>query len=285
MKHVQSAYKISKYQKELWFTQKPPGRTIYFEHGFQYYTLEGRILYNESEETPWVLSVHGARADFTKSDAVSFGLQKRGYSLLGMNMSGHSRAGVVAPEQTTLGNNVHEVNTFFDYLTADRKKVVIAYSLGGTPALKLLEKHSDSIDKLILFYPGIYTTAAYTEHFGSEFTATISEPFSYLKNDTVPLLRSFKGRLLVVKGQYDGLDSRQYGKAAGVSAGEIEMDGKKYYSPIPKEVIDMVYNAVPSSRSKLIEIPDCGHSVVLWMREHQKEAEELLDQINTFLKH
>jgi pimeloyl-ACP methyl ester carboxylesterase len=231
-----------------------------------------------------VLSIHGARADYTKSDAVAFGLQERGYSLLGMNMSGHSKAGVLEPEQTTLGNNVREAEAFFDNLDSTRPKVVIGYSLGGTPALKLLEQHADEIDKLILFYPGIYSKDAYDKNFGPEFRDVITQPFSYRNNDTIDLLRSFKGDLLLVKGQYDGLDPIEYGKPAGGSAGEVEVAGTSYYSPIPKEVIDMIYQAMPADRRQLIEVPDCGHSVVLWMRDHPTEANRLLDQLDIFLK-
>lgn len=284
MASPENTYPVSKYQQDLWFQESPPGRAEYFEHPFGDYASEGRILYNETGKKPWILSIHGARADFTKSDAIAFGLQERGYSLLGMNMSGHSKAGVLDPEQTTLGNNVREVEAFFNYLGDRHKKTVIAYSLGGTPALKLLENHADEIDKLILFYPGIYSKDAYDKHFGTGFRDTITRPYSYRDNDTIKLLHSFKGRLLLVKGQYDGLDPEEYGKSAGGSAGEVKVGGITYYSPIPKEVIDLVYDAVPKDRRQLIEVPRCGHSVVLYMRDHSSEATELLDQIGTFLR-
>lgn len=277
-------YLRSKYEPDLWFPHTPPGKTHYFEQQFDGYALEGRVLFNEAKEEPWIFSIHGARADFTKSDAVSFSLQKRGHSLLSMNMSGHSIAGVRKPEETTFGDNVREVETFYHYLSDTRKKVIIAYSLGGTPALNLLKKHSNEIDKIILFYPGIYTVTAYNKHFGKEFKETVSVPFSYRENDTIDLLKSFKGKLLLIKGEYDGLDPEKYGKPPGRSAGEVVINGTTYYSPIPKEVIEMVYNAVPKNRRNLIEIPRCGHSVVLWMREHKKEAEIFLNQIDQFLK-
>lgn len=277
-------YQSSHNQGKLYFEDQPHGDVAYFEELFDGYSLEGRILFNKSHDEPWVLSIHGARADFTKSNAVSFGMQDRGYSMLGLTMSGHSKAGALAPKQTTLGNNISEAESFFGELDPNRKKVVFAFSLGGTPALKLLETHADEIDKLVLFYPGIYSKDSYDKHFGDEFRSVISEPFSYRKNDTVQLLSSFKGRLLLVVGEYDGLDPEKYGKPAGTSAGEIEVDGKKYYSPIPKEVIDMVYDAVPKTHRQKIIIPDCDHSVILWMREHPAEADQLLDKIDTFLK-
>lgn len=277
-------YHISHHQDALIFNDQAPGKVEYFEESFDSYQLEGRILYNDSKAEPWVLSIHGARADFTKSNAVSFGLQQRGYSLLGLTMSGHSNAGVLLPEQTTLGSNITEVESFFSELDPNRKKVVFAFSLGGTPALKLLEKHADDIDKLVLFYPGIYAKDSYDKHFGDEFRSVISEPFSYRNNDTIELLRQFKGDMLLVVGEYDGLDPEQYGKPAGTSAGQIEVDGKTYYSPIPKEVIDTVYDAVPEQQRQRITIPDCDHSVILWMREHPTEADRLLDQIDAFLR-
>lgn len=284
MLKTENTYRRSKYRDVLWFKDRPPGKAIYFEEPFEDYSLEGRVLFNAAGDLPWVFSIHGARADFTKSDAVSFGLQQRGYSLLSMNMSGHNEAGTRKLEETTLGDNVKEAESFYKYLDPSLKKVVIAYSLGGTPALNLLRDHSADIDKLVLFYPGIYTREAYEKHFGKEFKETVSQPFSYQQNDTIELLQSFQGDLLLVKGQYDGLDPQKYGKKPGGSAGEVIIDGQKYYSPIPKAVIDMIYDAVPENRRTLIEIPKCGHSVVLWMREHPTEAEEFLGQIDTFLK-
>lgn len=278
-----STYSTSQYQDKLQFNQ-PITDAVYFEHPFDGYALEGRILYNAKHDRPWVLSIHGARADATKSDSVSLPLRDRGYSVLSFNLSGHSAAGVLSPAATTLGNNVREAKAFFEYLDPTRPKVIIGYSLGGTPALKTLAQHLNEVDKLILFYPGIYTAEAYDKHFGAEFRETISRPYSYRDNDTVEVLRAFKGTLLLVKGEYDGLDPVAYGKPAGTSAGEVEIDGQMYSSPIPKEVIDMVYEAMPTGRRQYIEIPQCGHSVVQWLREHPTEAPRFIDQVESFLK-
>ena len=116
---------------------------LYFEHNFGEYALEGRILYNEQGEMPWVLSVHGARSDYTKSDVVTLGLRERGYSILGFNMSGHSVASKIPVESTTLGHNIREADAFYSYLHPQREKKLIAYSIGATPALKILEKNLD----------------------------------------------------------------------------------------------------------------------------------------------
>lgn len=254
-----------------------------FKSGTKEYELEARVLYNQAHEQPWVISVHGARSDYSKANALSFGLQERGISLLGVTMSGHSAASPLQPEETKLGNNIREVEAFFDDLDPKRPAVVMGFSLGGTPALKLLEKHGDRIDKLVLFYPGVYAKDTYDKPYGEPFRSAIARPYSYRDNDTIELLRRFPGKLLLVKGEYDGLDPVLYDKPAGGSAGNITIAGHNYYSPIPAEVIDMVRAAVPTGRQSYIEVPGCDHSVILWMREHAQEGVVLCDKVAAFI--
>jgi len=264
-------------------TNLPVAKSSYFEHDFAEYSLEARILYNENNETPWVLSVHGARSDYAKSDEVTVGLQKRGYSILGFNMSGHNDASKIPVEQTTLGNNIKETEAFYSYLDPQRKKKIIAYSLGATPALKALGAHRDEVDKVVLFGPGIYSTRTYDTYFGEEFRSIVTTPFSYRDNDVIQILQAYQGELLIIRGEYDGLDSVTYGKPLGTSAGEVHINDQHYYSPIPKEVIEMICNAVPTNRCKMITIPGCDHGVVPWMVNHQNEGEKILNEIALFL--
>ena len=247
------------------------------------YELEARILKNKHHDKPWVISIHGAHADYSKANAVSFGLQERNISVLGITMSGHSKASPLEAEETSLANNIHEAESFFADLDPIKPVVVMGFSLGGTPALKLLEKHADKISKIVLFYPGIYSKNSYDKSYGEPFRSVLSKPYSYRDNDTIELLQRFPGKLMLVKGEYDGLDPVAYGKPAGTSAGEIEIAGKKYSSPIPKEVIESVKDAVPAERRTYIEIPGCDHSVILWMREHPEQSKDLLDTLTDFI--
>ncbi len=261
------------------FSDELPDNAQYLTHDFGDYSSEARIVYNQAHETPWVISMHGAKGDYTKNDLFTLGLRDRGYSVLSMTLSGHSVASGVAPEDTSLGNNIREAAAFFEYLNPDRKKIVIGYSMGGTSALNLLREHADDIEKLILFYPGIYDAASYDKHFGEPFRSVISQPYSYRNNDTIELLRSFPGKVLLICGEYDGLDPVAYGKPAGGSVGHIEIDGRPYYSPIPKEVIDMIMAAAPDGRKQFIEVAGCDHSIAPRLREQPEKAEQLLDQI------
>lgn len=154
---MSKTYYQSKHRDVLFFDE-PPDAAEYFEHDFGNYKLEGRVAYNESHEEPRILSIHGARADYSKSDPVTLGLRGRGHSVMSFNMSGHSKAGVLEAGQTSLANNIKEAEAFYETLQTSSPKVLIGYSLGATPALKLLENHNQQVDKVILFYPGIYTT-------------------------------------------------------------------------------------------------------------------------------
>ena len=277
-------YSESRHKDVLAFNQPSPKDAAYFEHDFNDYGLEGRIVYNTGRDSPRTLSIHGARADYTKSDPVTLALRDAGFSVLSFNMSGHSKAGVLENTATSLRNNIREAEAFYKYLDPEHPKTVIGYSLGGTPALKLLQEHGREIEKLILFYPGIYSADAYDLPYGEPFRAAISEPFSYRNNDTIKLLRDFGGKVLLVVGEYDGLDPEAHGKSRGGSAGEVEVGGTMRYSPIPKEVIDMIVATVPSKQLTYMEVPGCDHLVMKWMREHPKETQSLLRQITTFLR-
>lgn len=255
----------------------------YFEHNFGEYSLDGRILYNSRHEKPWLISVHGARSDYAKSDAVTVGLRKRGYSILGFNMSGHNPASKIYLGQTTLGNNVKETEVFYSYLDPQRKKKIIAHSLGATPALKILGMHLDEVDRIVLFGPALYSAKAYDKPFGDEFRRTISKPFSYRENDVIVNLEAFQGKLLLIKGEYDALDPAVHGKQEGISAGKVEIGNKKYYSPIPKEVIEMIYSAVPPERREIIIVPGSDHGVIPWIINHPVEGGLILDKIARFL--
>lgn len=90
--------------------------------------------------------------------------------------------------------------------------------------------------------------------------------------------------VLLAKGEYDDLDSTALGKPAGGSAGNVEIDGVPYASPIPKEVIDMIRTAVPTQYLTYIEVPKCGHPIVNWMCDNPVDAKRLLQQLDAFLK-
>lgn len=267
---------------KLMSPEQPPGRAQYFQHRFGNYDLEARVTYNRDGDWPSVLSLHGARGDYTRANPVTFGLQRLGISVLAPNLSGHNPASPIRLDQTSLGQNIQEAHNFYDYLDRSQPRAVISYSMAGTATLEILRSHPGEIDRLILFYPALYSKRSYFEPFGDEFRSAISRPYSYLDNDLVDSLADFDGRILIIKGEYDGSDSPD----PGHSAGEVAVGGRTYYSPIPKEVFELLMSPdkLDRARRQLIEIPGCGHSVTTQMTSRAEFAQPLVERIGAFLR-
>ena len=266
------------------FPDCPPGKTRYFQHDFGHYALEARILFNRQEEWPSVFSIHGARSDYTSTNVLTFGLQQNDISTLSVNLSGHNASSPLALNNTSLQNNIAEASAFFDYLDCASPITVIAHSLGGAVALNLLKRHAAKIGKLILFCPAVYSKHAYDQSYGDDFRAAIRSPYSYRDNDTIELLEQFAGNMLLIYGQFDGLDPLAYGRPAGTSAGAIVIGNTPCYSPIPKEVVCMLADAVPDERMSLLTIPGCDHALMTWMRADQGRAGQVVERVTAFVK-
>jgi pimeloyl-ACP methyl ester carboxylesterase len=276
-------YQISKYASQLAESEAPMTGTCYFEHDFGEYSLEARVLLNRRMEWPHVMWLHGANSDYSWANSLNFALHRMGVSILSPILSGHSKASPVALEDTNLGNNIAEAEAFFSYLDTDRPKVIMASSMGATAALKLLERHIDEIEKLVLFGPCVYDKNSYNQNFGEPFREVIRRPYSYLKNDTLRLLKKFSGKVLLIKGQYDGLDPKDFGLPDGGAVAHIMIDGQKRYSPVVPETIETIHNLVPAERLTFIEVPDADHGVLAWMRDHPDEADGLVGQVARFI--
>ena len=268
--------------EKLIFPEQPPGPAEYFSHQFDDYSLEARITYDQDGNWPSVLSIHGARSDYSKNNNVTFGLQQRGISILAPALSGHNEISPIRLSQTSLAQNIEESKVFYSYLQPEEPRAVIGYSMGATSVLEILKEHLGEIDRIVLFYPAVYPRTAYDQPFGASFRDIIRKPFAYFENDLLNSLVDFQGKLLLIKGEYDGLEARQ----PGVSAGEVEINGQTYYSPIPKDIMDLFSSpeTFPCSEHQCIEVPQCGHSVALWIGENPQGGRQLLDILSNFLK-
>lgn len=258
-------------------------RTI--RHDFGPYALRARIRYNYSRHAPSVLAIHGARSGYSDLDSLTGGLQQRGISTLAINLSGHNATSPLPLETTSLANNIAEAAAFFDYLDDSKPATVIAHSLGGAVALALLKTHGKKIGRLVLFCPAVYASHAQDQPYGAPFRLAISRPYSYRDNDSIALLRQFNGELLLVGAQFDGLDPVAHGRQAGGSAGEIMAEGALRYSPIPKEVMQLLASALPVERSAVHTIAGCDHAVMRWLDADHMRAAPLLDTVSRFIGH
>ncbi len=264
------------------YNEEMPGKVGYFSELFEDYSLEGRVLLAEDEHWPRTLFIHGARSDYTEMNALLAAMQQQGVSTLSFNLSGHNRCSPIDIYHTSLQQNLMEVVQFYHHLSTDQPHTVIGHSLGGALAVKLAVLCPEKINRLILFCPAVYADDAYAVNFGQGFTQVISSPFSFLNTDVFEFLKRFRGKLVLVMGEHDGLSSQSFGKQAGVSAGAVEINGQKKYSPIPFEVVEHIKAAIPESQLLSLTISGCDHDIAEWLRQNQNKAGEIIKKILMF---
>lgn len=276
--------------KALWqFDEVPPLPARYFSEIFDNYQLEGRVLPVPHQETelPQLLAVHGARSDYTKLNALLYPLQALRIASLSFNLSGHNTASGIELEETSLGNNMREALRYSSRLRT-ALQAVFGHSLGGALALKVAEAHRASVKKIVLSCPALYSEKAYHTHFGKSFKEIISVPFGFLDSQSLTFLREFDGELMLIIGQYDALKSTAFGKIAGRSVGQINIQDKQsreqlVNSVIPFEVIDAIEKCIPPHRLHKIVLPECDHAISAWLRIDPVRAQRVASKIAQFL--
>ncbi|WP_224794752.1 alpha/beta hydrolase [Pseudomonas fluorescens] len=274
----------SRLRSRLQFNEAPTGPEFFFAQTFAGYQLEGRVLAGSAAEasTPKVLAIHGARSDYSRLNAILYPLQAQGIASLSFNLSGHGPSTDVALEDTSLAQNLQEALQFADHLGAELS-TVIGHSLGGALALKVAQAHRASVRRIVLFCPALYAEAAWQQPFGSPFKSAISVPYGFLDSPSLEFLRTFDGEVLLVIGEYDGLQATTFGGNAGTSAGTQQIGAREINSAIPFEVIEAIEKSLAPHELKKIVLPGCDHAVSTWLRENPPRAVELANEIARFI--
>lgn len=245
------------------------------------YSLEGRLLAKDPNETPNILVIHGARADFTKADALFLPLHERGLTLLSATVSGHGVAGHHSELPFTLNDNLTEATAFAELLTS-QKRIVIGFSMGGTTAVRLVGQSPELYDKLILFYPAVFTDLAYNIPFGTEaFRNIASQKDSFLSSSFFDIIHTFPGKILLIKGEFDGLDPKEYGKTGTNTVGTTTINGRDIYSPIPPEVFSRILEVRPDT--EYVILPGADHQFAKWFVDHPDDASIVVKKVFDFI--
>lgn len=164
-----------------------------------------------------------------------------------------------------------------------------ATSLGGALALKVAEAHADSVQTLVLSVPALYPEAAWrAPHFGAHFRAALSTPFGFMDSSSLDFLRRFRGRTVLIQGEWDGLPATAHGAPAGRSAGETHItlaDGRQrtVYSPIPAEVFAALRDAA-GLRLQHVQVEGCDHRVLPHLAAHPAVARSLVGLLRAALQ-
>ncbi|CAM3969177.1 hypothetical protein CCOS865_00802 [Pseudomonas reidholzensis] len=269
-------------QRARWQYDEPaPGAERLIEASFDSYRQQARLLLADNPRAPVAFVVGGARSDFTRLNPLLYRLQQHGISSLTGNLSGHSLAsepGAVAP---SLSTNLNEALRF-QRTIAEHCQTLIGHSLGAAIALKMAAQLPD-VRKLVLICPAVYPDAAHQAPFGPAFTAAISQPFGFLECDSYAFLRQFQGKVLLVIGEYDGLNSRTFGQGPGTSAGTRLMAGIPRYSPIPEEVTHALLRSVPAPDVQCLLLTDCDHGIAAHLRDAPQVADQVAEVVAAFM--
>jgi pimeloyl-ACP methyl ester carboxylesterase len=274
----------SRLQSRLQFDEAPTGPEFFFSQNFAGYQLEARVLSGSDDEAsmPKVLAIHGARSDYSRLNAILHPLQALGIASLSFNLSGHGPGADVALEETSLTHNLQEALQFAGHLDGELS-TVIGHSLGGALALKVAQAHRASVRRIVLFCPALYAEAAWQQPFGPTFKSAISVPYGFLDSPSLDFLRTFDGKVLLVIGEYDGLQATTFGGVAGTSAGTQQMSERVINSAIPYEVIEAIEKSLAPHQLRKIVLPGCDHAVSTWLRENPPRAVELASEIAQFI--
>jgi pimeloyl-ACP methyl ester carboxylesterase len=249
-----------------------------FAHAFEGYALPGRWLHGGAEAECRMLAIHGARSDHTRLDPLLLRLQARGLSSLSFALSGHTVDSPVPNDRTSLAINLAE-SLAFAQLLGHRLEIVLGHSLGGALAMKVAQAHADSVHTLILSAPALYPEAAWSvPAYGPAFTQALSTPYGFLDSLSLPFLRRFKGKTVLVIGEYDGLRAELHGGIAGRSAGEIKSGAMQVYSPIPAEALEAIQQAA-GDKLRLVVLRACDHKIYAHLLKYPQAADALADRL------
>ncbi|WP_153787798.1 alpha/beta hydrolase [Pseudomonas sp. EMN2] len=269
-------------QRALWQYDEPaPGAERFIDEAFDGYRQQARLLLPDCERAPPVFVVGGARSDFTRLNPLLYRLQQQGIGSLTGNLSGHSLASEPGARDASLASNLQEALRFHQHLDS-RSDTLIGHSLGGAIALKLAAQRPN-VRKLVLICPAVYPDAAHSAPFGPAFTAAIRKPYAFLDCDSYAFLRQFQGRVLLVIGEYDGLNSRVHGQGAGTSAGLRRLAGVERYSPIPEEVTHSLLRSVPAPHVECMMLTDCDHGIAAHLRDRPEVADQVAQAVGAFI--
>lgn len=274
------------------YTTQPPSETV--SEDFGSYQLPGQLRRAAPSETKVgtgdvpLLALHGARSDGHRWHALLQPLQALGVGSLAPSLSGHGPQTPVPLEQTSLANNLQEAERFAARL-GPQLRMVMGSSMGGALAMRVAERHAEQVEVLVLCGPALYPEAAWqAAHFGAPFTEAISTPFGFLDSASLDFLRRFKGQLVLIQGEYDGLQATDHGAPPGRSAGEVRVhfaDGstRKVRSPIPAEVLQAIAEAAGPHLLRIV-LQGADHRLADHLQQHPAVAQTLATLLHASLQ-
>ncbi len=223
-------------------------------------SLRGRFITPSAgaNARPHILFLHGAGKS-TKERSIPLATrlaEEFGLSSFAFDFSGHGNStGLLAG--SSLEKRTLEAKVAIRFASFSRELTVCGFSMGAHIALELLK--SEPLTNLVLFYPGLYASAAFNKRFGNpEFSAVLRQDKSWELADVLIPLRRFEGNLLIVLGENDQV--------------------------VPREVPELIYSNATSARTRrIIEVPGAPHLLLQTLFDNHLLYTDVCRSIATFV--
>lgn len=218
-----------------------------FELPFGKYQLKGDAYISRAAENNTIV-LHGAgKSSRTTFSRLREYLCLHGISSASFDFVGHGETGGNIRETSLQGRTEQAAATIKH--ACQEPLNVIAASMSGYSAIKLTEHFV--VKNLILLVPAVYSSEAYEIPFGSEFSAIIREPNSWINSDAFDTLSDFHGTVTIIAAEVDEV--------------------------IPMNLIEQLYASARNAEKRTLHIVPSSSHLALFPRDTDfREAMEIM---------
>ncbi len=178
-------------------------------------------------------------------------LASEGVTSAAFDFSGHGRSGGRL-EDATLLRRQDEAMRVVDYLRPARPRMIVATSMAGHTACRVLDLLRP--DALVLLCPAAYEMRAESARFGPEFRAVIRATQAFGDSPAFEALSRYEGMVLVVYGSQDK-----------VIPGEVQLA--------------YTYGATHARSLQVLRLAGAGHRLHDWFADRRLARRDLVARI------
>jgi pimeloyl-ACP methyl ester carboxylesterase len=177
-------------------------------------------------------------------------LAERGISTFAFDFSGHGdSSGQLSGSSLRL--RLDQARAAAAFMGESKPSIVMGNSMGGYVAAELLAFLQPR--SLVLSCPALYVAEAFDVHFDHHFTEILRQSRDFANARPLPLLRAFRGKVLLVTAGQDHV--------------------------IPAGVIEAYRRATPSAMLDHLDLPDAPHQIHPWVARDPIRIRLLADKI------
>jgi len=228
---------------------------IPFSVDFEDHLIKGDKTHHNEKTS--VLFLHGAGTSTRKRvDPLRLELFKHNMPSVAFDFIGHGETGGCL-NLSSLQNRFDQACTIIEALNISTPMSLIASSMSGYTAIKLLEKYE--IKDLILIVPAVYHADANSIPFDQGFSEIIRKPQSWLHSDAWEILQQFTGNLLIIAAENDEV--------------------------ISPKIIDAIYKAASSAKRREVHIVEgSSHTILAFLAHNPDKFKQVAHLFIDFLK-